>query len=169
LQLSTVKTHHLLLGVGATQLVVAVFQIPVTFAAALLMGFQSNGSIWLGIGVGLLFSVSMIGLGLITTAFSRSDGEAANLGASLGVLLVLISGAMFPLPEATLFVVNGRSFAFTDLIPAAHAAEALRRVLVFGDGVQAIAYELMMLTLLSILLLLIGMGLYQKRRMVKVI
>ncbi|MEZ4643053.1 MAG: hypothetical protein R3E31_30745 [Chloroflexota bacterium] len=49
------------------------------------MGFRGNGSLLLAVGVGLLFCLSVIGL-LVTASFARSDGEAANLGASLGVL-----------------------------------------------------------------------------------
>ncbi|MCB8989287.1 MAG: ABC transporter permease [Ardenticatenaceae bacterium] len=165
LRLAPVRARDLLLGLGLAQMVVAAALIPLTFAAAVLMGFRGNGSLLLAVGVGLLFCLSVIGLGLVTASFARSDGEAANLGASLGVLMVLMSGAMYPMPEANLFTVNGRIIQLYDLLPTAHAAEALRRILIFGDGLADIGYELVMLALLAALILGAGIVLYQRRRM----
>lgn len=165
LRLTQTSAHALLMGLGLAQLAVATLLIPLTFMAAVLMGFHGNGSLLLAIGVGLLFCLSVIGLGLLTASFAHSDGEAANLGAALGVLMVLVSGALYPMPQATLFTINGRSIQFYDLFPTTHAATALRRILTFGDGIADIGYELGMLLLLAVVILTIGITVYQRRRM----
>jgi len=52
-----------------------------------------------------------------------------------------------------------------DILPTTSAAEAMRRVLIFGDGPAEIAYELVVLTVLSLVILGAGAFLYQKRRL----
>lgn len=168
LRLSRAGAHDLLLGVGLAQMAIALLIVPVTFGAAEALGFQGNGSLLLGMVVGLLFALSGVGVGLLTACFARTDSEAANLSATIGVLLVLLSGAMYPMPEAPLFTVAGRTVQLYDLVPAAHAGEAMRRVLLFGDGVGAIGYELAALTLLSVLFLAGGVWLYGRMRLRRV-
>lgn len=168
LRLSRAHAGDLLLGVTLAQMVVVVLVVPVTFATALAFGFRGNGSLLLATGIGLLFGLSGVGVGLVTACFARTDSEAANLSATIGVLLVLLSGAMYPLPEAPLFTVGGRTIQVYDLVPPAHAGEALRRVLVLGDGLGDIVYELLALTLLSVLLLGIGVALYHRLRLKRI-
>ncbi len=127
---------------------------------ALIFGFQSHGSLWLAIGIGLLLGLSAVGLGLVTACFARSDGEAANLGASLGVLMVLVSGALYPMPAAPLATIAGRTIQVYDLLPTTHAAEALRRVLLLGDGPAEIGYELAALLALGAIILAVSVALY---------
>ncbi len=167
LRLTRARARDLLIGVTLAQLVVALVQIPVTFCTALAFGFRSHGSLLLAMAIGLLLTLSAVGLGLIVACFARNDGEASNLSAVVGVLMVLISGAMYPMPDAPIATIAGRTIQLYDLLPPAHAGEALRRVLVLGDGAGAIAYELTTMTILSVLLLVIGIFLYQRLRMRK--
>lgn len=165
LRLTCARARDVLMGVTAAQLVVALVQIPVTFGTALLFGFRSQGSLLLAMGIGLLLTLSAVGLGLIVACFARSDGEASNLSAVVGVLMALVSGAMYPMPDAPIATVAGRTIQLYDILPPAHAAEALRQVLVFGEGPAAIAYELAAMTILSVLFLMVGVFLYQRLQM----
>jgi ABC-2 type transport system permease protein len=164
LRMTTAHAHDLLLGVTVAQMVVAALLVLVTFGAAMAFGFRGNGSLLLATGVGLLFSLSAVGIGLVTACFAHTDSEAANLSAVAGVLMVLLSGAMYPMPKAPLFTIGGRMIQVYDLLPPTHAAEAMRRVLVLGDGPGAIVYELVALTVLSAGFLLVGVVLYQRLR-----
>ncbi len=168
LRLSRAHARDLLVGVSLAQMALALLIVPVTFGTALAFGFRGNGSLLLAMGIGLLFSLAAVGIGLVTACFARTDSEAANLSAVVGVLMVLLSGAMYPLPDAPLFTVAGRTIQVYDLVPPAHAGEALRRALVLGDGVGAIAYELVALTVLSLLFLGVGVLLYQRLRLRRV-
>ena len=168
LQTSSLSAAELLIGLSVAQMVVAAVQVPVTLGAAVLMGFQSNGSLLLALGIGLLLSLAAIALGLLTACFARSDGEAANLGAVLGVMTVLLSGAMYPMPSAPLFDWGGRTIQVYDFLPTTHASEALRRVLIYGAGVQEIGYHLVALAVLSVLLLGVGVLLYGRLRLRRV-
>jgi len=168
LRLTRVRGGDVVVGVALAQTVVAAVQVPVTLGAALLMGFQNNGAWWLVMVIALLVNLSAVGVGLIVAAFARNDGDATNLGSVALVPMVFLSGALFPLPQVVLGQVAGRTVSLYDLLPATHAAEAIRQVTVFGDGIAAVGYELMMMTGLSALFLVVGVGLYGRLRLRRV-
>jgi ABC-type polysaccharide/polyol phosphate export permease len=143
-------------------MLVALVIIPFTFGTAIAFGFRGRGSLLLAMGVGMLLSLSAVGLGLLTACFARNDGEAANLSAVVGVMMVLVSGAMYPMPDIPLVTVAGRTLQFYDLLPPTHAAEALRRVLILGNTWKEIGYELAALSILSAVILAMGVALYQR-------
>ncbi len=162
LRVTRMRALDLLGGVTLAQMALALILIPFTLGIAVICGFQSNGSLLLAIAVGWLLTLAAVGLGLITACFARSDGEAANIGASLMVPVVLMSGALYPMPAVPLFSIGDRVIELYDFVPAAPAAEALRRVLVNGDGLGAVSYELFMIALSSVLLFVLGVVLYQR-------
>ena len=162
LRLTGLTSLDLMVGVTGAQLVLGVLMVLVTFGSARLMGFQGKGSLLLAILVGVLLSLSAVGLGLVTACFSRNESEAANLGAVIGVMLALISGAMYPLPEIPLATIAGQTIQLYDFLPPAHAARALQEILIFGKGFRAVGYELIGLTLLAVLILAASIGIYQR-------
>lgn len=168
LQLTGVGAGALLLGVTLAQMGAAAIQVPITFGAAMAMGFRSNGSLLLAMGIGLLVALSAVGVGLIVACFARNDGEATNLASVALVPMAFLSGALFPMPALPLFTVGEHTVELYDLLPTTHAAEAMRRVLIFGEGPGAIAYELVAMTVLSIALLVVGVVLYQRLRMKRI-
>jgi len=165
LRLTRLRARDLLLGITLAQMVVALAMVPATFGAAALMGFRANGSLLLAMGIGLLLGLSAVGLGLLTACFARNDGEAANLSATVGMLMVLLSGAMYPMPDMTLVTVGGRAIQLYDLLPTTHAGEAMRRVLVLGEGVGDVGYELGGMVVLGGIILAASVALYQRLRL----
>jgi ABC-2 type transport system permease protein len=165
LQLTGIGAGVLLLGVTLSQMAAAAIQVPITFGAAVIMGFENNGSLLLAMVIGLLVALSAVGVGLIVACFARNDGEATNLASVALVPMVFLSGALFPMPAVPLFAIGGQTVELYDLLPATHAAEAMRQVLIFGAGPGDIAYELGMMTMLSVLLFAIGVVLYQRLRL----
>ena len=162
LRLTCLKSRDLLLGVTLAHLLLALGIIPAILGTALIFGFQNNGSLLLACLVCLLLSLSAIGFGLVVACFARTDSEAANLGAAVGVLQVLLTDAMYPVPSAPIAHIGERAIEIYDLLPPTHAAEALRRVLILGDGIQSITFELIALTLMSLIILSVGIVLYNK-------
>lgn len=167
LRLTRARASDLLIGVTLAQIIIALVQIPITFGAAIFFGFQNNGSLLLAMAVGLLLSLSSVGLGLLTACFARNDGEAANLGGVVMVVMVMMSGAIYPMPDAPIATIAGQTIQLYDILPPTHASEAMRRVLVLGEGAGAIAYELVAMVVLSVLFLMIGVFLYQRLQMRK--
>ncbi len=167
LRLSRVSALEVIAGLALAHLVLAALQVPAAFGVALLFGFKSPGSLVLAIGIGALLSLSATGMGLIAACFSHNDGEAASIGTIFLMPLAFLSGAIFPMPPMPVFTLAGHTVQAYDLLPSTHAAEAMRRVLIFGDGPAAVAYSLIGLTVLSVLYLALGVGVYQQLKLRK--
>lgn len=165
LRLTRASARDLLLGVTLALLIVSLVQAPITFGAAVALGFHVQGSLVLAMGVVLLLGLSTVGLGLIVACFARNDGEAANLGTVAGVMMALLSDALYPMPATPIATIAGRTIELYDVLPPTHAGEAMRRVLIFGEGVDAITYELVMMVVLAALFLTVGVILYRQVQM----
>ena len=167
LRLSNMGAKEMILGVTGAQILVGILLVPFIFGCAMLMGFRGSGSILLAMVVSILLCMAAVGLGFITACIARNDGEAANLGAVVGVMMVIVSGAMYPMPRAPLAVIGGRTIQVYDLLPPALASEALRRILIFGDSIGDLVYEILGLLILSIIIFLVGIVMYQKLKLEK--
>ena len=165
LQMTGIGAGTLLVGVALSQMVAAAIQAPITFGVATLLGFQNNGSLLLAMSISLLVALSAIGVGLVVACFARNDGEATNLASIALIPMVFLSGALFPMPATPLFTVGQQTVELYDVLPTTHATEAMRQVLIFGTGPGGIIYELVMMTILSLIMLAIGVVLYQKLRL----
>lgn len=165
MRLAGVKARDLMGGIVLVDLLAALGQMLVSYGVAATFGFRSPGSLLLAAGIIGVLSLTSTSFGLLTACFARSDGEAASLGTGFMAPLVFLSGAVFPLPVVPLGVVAGRTINLYDILPSTHASEAMRRVLILGDGINALTYELGMLLVLTILSLVLGIGLFQRMRL----
>ena len=165
LRLTRLGAADLLAGVSLAQFVVAVLQIVVMFVAALAMGFNNQGSLWLAIVVGLVVSFSAIGQGLIVACFVENDSQAANVGSTFTMLQVFVSGSFYQLPPLTLFTMAGHQIDLFDVFPATHGFMALQQVLSYGFGVREIAFRLLATLVLSLLYFSAGVIIFQRLQM----
>jgi ABC-2 type transport system permease protein len=168
LRLTRVRAGDLLIGIALANMVLALVQLPITYGVAVALGFRSPGAVWLMLGIGTLLSLAATGLGLITACLARTDGEVAGLGSAMVLPLVFLSGALFSMPPLPLATIGGVAIEAYDFMPTTHAVEALRRVMIYGDGPQAIGYELLGLVVLSGLYLACGIFLYQRLQLRRV-
>lgn len=165
LRLSRASAADLLVGVALAQIIEAIIQLALAFGVALLFGFRTPGSLALAIPVAALISLTATGLGLITACFSRNDGQAAMLGTSFLVPVVFLSNLMFPLPAMPIGQFAGRTWNVYDIFPTTHAGEALRRILVYGAGLDTLGFELLATFTLTAIYLGLGVLLYQRLRL----
>jgi ABC-2 type transport system permease protein len=165
LRLTRLNAGELLGGVSLSQLVVAVAQVVLVFAAALALGFRNQGSLWLAIIIGLVVSFSAIGLGLIVACFVENDGQAINVGSTVMMILVFFSGAMYQLPPLTMFTLAGYQIGVFDLFPATHGFLALQQVLTYGVGLREILFRLVATAALSLLYFALGVFAFQRFKM----
>jgi ABC-2 type transport system permease protein len=153
---------------GGTSLwlgVVSVGAVCLTFATALSFGFRSQGPLWLAVLVTAITSLSIIGIGLIVACFSKTVSQAFVIANFPLGFLMFLTGAAFPLPRMNLFTFAGRSFALPDLLPPTHAVVALNKIFTLGAGPEQVTFELVALTLLSILYFGLGVWLFQRTQM----
>jgi len=163
IRLSKASGAQMMGGVAIANLALGVVQAPLAFVTALACGFRSPGSLPLALGITLIFNLGMAGVGFLVACFSRSEGAANGIGTVVMVVYVFLSGAVFPMPTTPLFYLGGHMVQLYDILPSMHAGEALRRVLIYGDGIPSIAYELTLLVIQSLLLLALGAWLYQRK------
>ncbi len=163
LQLTRMRIMDYLGGVTLYHLLTGVAVLLLTLGVALLLGFRSQGSIWLVILIGCLAMMSIIGVGLIVAALSRSVAQAFVIANFPLAIMMFFSGSMFPIPVSTLITIGGQNISAYDIIPATHAVAAINKVFTLGVGLSGIRYEFIALTVLSILYFSFGVWLYQKK------
>jgi len=165
LRLTRLNAGHLLGGISASQMVVAVVQVIVVFAVALALGFHNRGSLLLATIIGLAIAFSAVGLGLITACISENDSQAANIGSTFTMVQVFLSGAFFQMPAMTLFTVAGRPIGLFDLFPATHGFSALQQVLCYGCGLEQVGFRLAATVILSAVYFVVGVVVFGRIKM----
>lgn len=165
LRLARITGYDLLGGITLSQLVICLVQVVITVLTAWICGLQTAGSFLLISLFALLFSLTATGCGMITACFARNDGEAANLSMIFILPLVFFSGAMYPMPPIPLITLAGHTVYMADLMPSTFAADAIRRVMIYGEGLQSVWPQLLPVIFGSGLLFLLGVQLFQHFRM----
>jgi ABC-type multidrug transport system permease subunit len=169
-RLARVTGFELVAGVGLAQMALAVMEVAIGFFTAVALGY-GQGTDWLQparilmlFGVSILFALPVVGLGMITAAFSRNDGDAASLGSIILVPMVFLSGIIFPMPAVPLFAVGGRIIGLYDFLPSTLASEAIRKAVTLGDP-AALVFPVIGMLLQTAIILWIGAALFQKRKL----
>ena len=149
MRLAGLSSAVLLAGLCLQQGGMAGLQAVLAYLVALGFGFQAQGSLPLVLGICLLVSLTATALGLLTACFSHSDGQAAAISTIFILPFAFLSGAVFPLPGIMLGMLGGHPVSAADVFSTTLAAEALRRVLIFGEGFGQVGYELIGILLLT--------------------
>lgn len=162
LQLTRMTSFDLLAGISATQVLIGIASVVLTFLTAVALGFHSQGPLWAAILVGAMTSLSIVGVGLLVACFSRTVSEAFIYANFPLILLMFFTGAVFPIPPIPLFTIGGHTIALFDFLPPTHAVVALNKVLTLGAGITDVIYELTALFLLSVMYFAAGAWLFKR-------
>ena len=162
LQLTPVSSLDLLGGITAALVLVGTAAFALAFIVALAVGFRSEGPLWVTMLVGAVTCLAVIGVGMMVASFTRTVSQAFVVANFPMALMIFFSGVIYPLPKVTLFTVGGRAIGLYDILPPTHAVSALNKVLVTGEGLSTVSYELTALVVLSCLYLLAGVWLFQR-------
>ena len=142
------------LGLGLLQLLLVLavgagaFDVPI------------RGSIWLVVLAGLLFLAGMLGQGLFISVVARSQLVATQAG-TLSSLLpsMLLSGMLVPIENMPLPL-----RLLSRIIPARYLVDALRQVLLKGNGIEGIWKDL--LWMLGFAVVVLGLATVRFKRRV---
>jgi len=168
LKLSRMGSFDLLFGTLIPWSVLAIVQVVILFGVALLIGFSWTGgitSLILAVLVSIIAGVASVSLGLLIAAFADTEQHASNLGTLIAVPLSFIVGAFFPLPKVPIGKLFGSTFEIYDFLPWSHASDALRSLLVFGEGAKDITIDIAFLVFLTVLLFFIGVYFFSRTRL----
>jgi len=161
LQITRMTSLDLLGGISLLYTLIAVISLLLAFVTALALGFRSQGPLWVATVICALTSFSVIGVGLITACLSGTTAKAAIVANFPLLILLFLSGAVFPMAKVDLFTIGGHTFRLFDILPHTHAVVALNKVLSLGAGLGDVALELTALVVLSALYFAIGVWLFQ--------
>lgn len=143
-------------GYSVPYLAVAIVQSLVVFAGAALLGAENAGNPLLLVVVLLLMAIFYVGLGM---AFGSLLGVTALSGAYTVVLLLTIfGGAWFDLEE-----IGGPFETVGDLLPFKHALDAMRAVMVDGDGLGSIGTDLVWIAGYAIAAVALAIVMFRRR------
>jgi ABC-2 type transport system permease protein len=161
LRLSGVFSIEYLGGIGIAQLVMAVVQIALFVIGLILFGLDYSQALVPILLASFLTAVSAVGTGLVVGCFVQNDSQAVNLGASVTMLQVFVSGSFFPMPASPLFHMFDHEIAWNDIFPATHAMTALQQAVMYGADLGQIGFRLAAAAVLSLMVFLIGAFLFQ--------
>lgn len=167
LKLSRLGSFNLLTGTCIVQAAVASIAVVISYLTALGLGYKPSGGLVAVLVVGLISSLSITAISLLLASFLNTVFDVLTIGCFPFFILMFFSGSMFPLPKMSLFSICGYKLGITDLLPLTHTANAFNKILNYGSGISAIAFEIIMIAILTVIYFLIGLILYNKRRLSK--
>ena len=156
LQMTAMTSFDLLAGITATLVLVGTAGFALAFIVAQLVGFRSQGPLWVAILVGAVTCLSVIGLGMLVASFTRTVSQAFVVANFPMALMMFFSGIVYPMPKITVFTLGGYAVGLYDILPTTHAVAALNKILTLGANLNDVLPELTFLTVLSVLYFAVG-------------
>lgn len=166
LKLSKMKTMDYVVGNLISWSFVGVIQVVIMLLVAILVGFKWEGGIYtlfLACIVGIVTTFSSVAVALIIVAFSKNAKQASSISPIIAVPLSFISGSFIPLPDCIVATINGQQIQIYEILPWNQAITAIRQVLTYGQGLDAIAINLIIILMMGIILLAISIILFNKK------
>ena len=162
LQITRMTALDMLGGISILYILISLVTVALSFATAQALGFRSQGPLWVGMLICAITGISVVGMGLITACFSRTVARAAIIVNFPLFLVLFFSGAVFPVGNPRLFRLGGRDYGIFDLLPQTHATNALNKVLSLGSGPDGVAFEMIALSVLTVIYFFIGVWLFRR-------
>jgi ABC-2 type transport system permease protein len=98
-----------------------------------------------------------VGLGILITSFTENEETATMVMMTLMFPMMFLSGVFFPLQQMPWYMQDVAHF-----LPLTYATTALRKVMVLGADIPAVATEITILVGFGIVLLLIAIPMFKK-------
>lgn len=167
LKLSRLGAFNFLGGISIVQAIIAIAALVLSYWTAIGLGYRPAGGFGAVLIVGIISSFAMVAISLVVASFLNTIFDVLTIGCFPFFILMFFSGSMFPLPKMNLFSIGGHSFGLTDILPLTHTAGAFNKILNYGAGVSGVIFEILMIGFLTIIYFILGLILYQKRKLSK--
>jgi ABC-2 type transport system permease protein len=139
-----------------THMLISILQVIVVFTLAFLLGFRPDSGlqgIFLALPVTAIFSLSSVGLGLITATVSKTPEIATGIS-FVFILPQMFFGTFMPITSATQQIAK--------FIPSYYLLDALKMIFA-GDWMNANTFlDLGVISIVSISVVIIGILLFKK-------
>ena len=166
LRLSKMKIRDYVLGNLISWSFVGVIQVIIMLLVAILVGFKWEGGIYtlfLACIVGIVTTFSSVAVALIIVALSKNAKQASSISPIIAVPLSFIAGAFIPLPDCVIATINNQQIQIYEILPWNQAITAIRQVLTYGQGLDAIVMNLIIILIMGIILLVISILLFNRK------
>jgi ABC-2 type transport system permease protein len=163
LSLSKVSSGEFMLAMSINQVIIGMICLFLTLLAAFSVGYKTSGSVALMLLVGALTCFSVISISIITASFIRTMFGLLTLGCFPFFILMFFSDCMIPLPKINLFEVAGNHLYLNDILPTATATRALNKIMNYNSGLGDISFELIWISLLSVVYFIMGIRLFRRK------
>lgn len=162
LRLTGISALDLLGGISASQVVIGVAAVILTFLTALALDFHSAGPVWAAILITAVTALSSVGVGLIVSCFVKTTIQATLASTFALFVMMFLTGTFMPISGFELFTLGGHTFRVFDVLPPTHAVVALNKVMTLGEGLGAVGFELGAVLALSGVYFGAGIWLFQR-------
>ena len=163
--ITKVTTFELLGGISSSVIVIGVINFLLAVFTAVALGFTSHGPMWIAILIGVITTVSVIGVGLMVAAFSKTVSQAFIIANFPLVMFMFFTGVAFPVRALPLFTLGNHTYGLYDIFPPTHAVVALNKVMTLGAGLNEVGFELTALVILSVIYFALGVWLFKRNHM----
>jgi len=155
-----VKSWELMLGKSIPYLILSMANMFVLlWLGEWLFGISVAGSYWGLIGMGFIFILGSLGMGVLISNLSRTQMQAMYLAIFVVLIpAIILSGMLFPrdnMPLVTLI--------YSELLPVTHFLEITRGVILRGAEMQYLWNSIMPLIVLSIFYFAVSILVFRKR------
>ncbi len=162
LRLTRMTAADYLIGTSGMLLIIGILSVILTFATAWVCGFHSEGPLWVVIVALGITTLSVIGVGMMVAAVSRSVAQAFVIANFPLGLLMFFSGTMLPMPRVTWLTIWGHPLGPFEILAPTHAVTALNKVCTLGGGFAEVSFELAALLLLTAAYFAAGVALLRR-------
>lgn len=125
--------------------------------SVLLFGVTIQGSILLVVFLIILTVFSFVGLGILITSFADKEETATMVMMTFMFPMMFLSGVFFPIQQMPSFMQTLANF-----LPLTYAADALRKVMVLGAGIDAVFTDVIVLAAFGSVLLAIAVPMFKR-------
>ncbi|MAG34922.1 MAG: transporter [Dehalococcoidia bacterium] len=153
-----IKRWELMLGKVLPFVIVAFWNVGVTLVVGVFwFGVPINGSVLLLLTLSVLFLLGSLGIGLLISTVSRTQGQALQSAFFIMMPMFILSGFVFPL-EAMPRVISFISYA----IPLTYFLRILRGIVLKGVGLEHLWIHVIPLAILSLVVFAISVNRFRK-------
>ena len=156
--MTPVSKRSVILGKTVYQLILQLARaVILIFAAFAIMGFNMNGS-WLLVALVLvIFTLGGVGLGIVMSAIAGDMESFFQLNMIVTLPSMFVTGVFFPLSSVPDWM---RYIAY--LLPLTYANDAMRAVMIKGQGLDVIGTDLVVLSLFALITFTAGVHLFRR-------
>jgi ABC-2 type transport system permease protein len=158
MMMTPISKRSVILGKTIYQLILELAKAVILILVAyFLVGFRINGS-WLLVALVLiLFTLGGVGMGIILSAKAESMESFDQLAMLVTMPSMFLTGVFFPLSSAPVWMQY-----LARCVPLTYAIDAMRTIMVKGQDLNAISYDLMILALFALITFTLGVRLFRR-------